>query len=153
MMVAAIAGLSDIAQAWDGTRLGMTSLSTRQQIRNSVGDLLKTNQNPRAALAARQTLRDQVCIAMADRRIDPSERKRLLADANRVLKGQEYTAFEQWLAQLSPLPPSRPAERVVEKAVPREVATTIKIVEPLPEPTIPENVVLPDRMAAVERAW
>ena len=47
-----------------------------------------------AALSARQQLRDEVCIAMADGRITHFERSLILAHAKWILKPEEYAAVQ-----------------------------------------------------------
>ena len=66
-------GIVSVADAWDGLgRLDLKALSARQQVRNavdSVGSLCGIKQSPRSAIAARQDLQNEVCIAMSDKRI------------------------------------------------------------------------------------
>jgi hypothetical protein len=54
-----------------------------------------------AALAARQTLRDEVCIALSDGVISRGEQYSLLVDAKNILTPEEYQSFKQSLARLS----------------------------------------------------
>ena len=60
-----------------------------------------------AALSARQQLRDEVCIAMADGRVTHFERAMILAHARRILKSEEFGSFKESLDYLSPPPVAR----------------------------------------------
>jgi hypothetical protein len=55
-----------------------------------------------AALTARQNLHDDVCIALADGRIDPMERFTIFSHAKGVLAKQEYEGLKQTMNRLSP---------------------------------------------------
>lgn len=63
------------------------------------------------ALAEREQLRDDVCIAMADGKIDNMERYEMLSHAKVVLKPEEYEGFKRALARLSPPTPVKHASR------------------------------------------
>jgi hypothetical protein len=57
------------------------------------------------ALTARQELRSQVCIAMADGQISRMERYIIFSNAKQELESGEYEAFRRSVDQLSPPPP------------------------------------------------
>jgi hypothetical protein len=82
-ILAAVSGVAGIATAWEHSNL--------------------------KALADRQRLQDKVSVAMADGHINAAERSRILADAQRILKPEEYASFEKSLDRLSP--PSETVEQ------------------------------------------
>ncbi|MEN6406220.1 MAG: hypothetical protein ABFC77_07105 [Thermoguttaceae bacterium] len=63
----------------------------------------------RAVLASRQGVRDQVCYALADGQISPSERTAILTHAQSVLTHEEYASFKQKLDKIAP--PLSPVEK------------------------------------------
>jgi hypothetical protein len=75
-----VAGGTQVAAAWEPSRL--------------------------AAMAARQQLRDDVCVAMADGQINRFERYLILTDAKRCLKPEEYAGFKESLDRISPPKPA-----------------------------------------------
>ena len=108
-----------------------------------------------AALAARQNLCDEVCIAIAmgDGRLTPGRRYEILSDAKRILKPEEYAGFRQNLDRVSPPPP--PAQHVAsikrlpmvaKKKVSTGRAKATSLAKALPEPSIPRDAILPDRV-------
>ncbi|MBU4271003.1 MAG: hypothetical protein KKE86_16140 [Planctomycetes bacterium] len=105
------------------------------------------------ALAARQDLRDQVCIAMADGRIGVQERTEILIDAKNILYPEEYRIFKRALDRVSPPPKKRVARHLVKTAwkqpVPKPRPTAKPPAEPSSGPVIPAGAVLPDRMASI----
>ena len=107
--------------------------------------------NRLAALAARQTLCDQVHIAMADGHISPGERYALFVHAKAILKPDEYQSFKKAVDRLSP-PKTLTVQRSV-KVVQRKVLSAASTqAPPLAQPslalTIPAGVALPDGMAS-----
>jgi hypothetical protein len=115
------------------------------------------------ALTARQDLRDEVCVAMADGRITRSERYQILADARRILKGEEYEAFKRSLdramtpksaaAKMLPIVSqgkSPPAERPKVLPVPPvPVAPVPRLADSTPALVIPTEATSPDRVELV----
>jgi len=115
-----------------------------------------------AALSARQQLRDEVCIAMADGRISRLERFFILTDARRILKPEEYASFKQSLDRLAPPPPpvvkkqpataakKQPAtmahKDATKKSTPAAPQKPSPVATMSSTPTIPTDVVLPDRV-------
>jgi hypothetical protein len=108
-----------------------------------------------AALTARQGLRDEVCVAMADGHISPAERYSILTYAKTILKPEEYEGLKRSMDRLSPPKPS-PAKRSTQTAAngsPRTVShRTPPMVESPSRPTIPSGAILPDRMASASNA-
>ncbi len=105
------------------------------------------------ALAARQDLRGEVCVAMADGRISSAERHMILADAKSILKPEEYAGFKRALDRLSPPQPAvaKRTTKVTQRK--KSPLTTQRKASPLakssPAPIIPTGAVLPDRVALV----
>jgi hypothetical protein len=147
MMVASC--VTSMATAWEWSRLDLTALSARQQIRSTVNSAFGLAPTGRSALAARQDLRDEVCIAKSDGQLSTVECQRILVDARRILKPEEYAAFEQSLISMSPeYAKANQSAKIVEK----EDATVLTFKESS-EPTIPTNVIRPERMAFRRRVW
>jgi hypothetical protein len=71
----------------------------------------------RAALAARQQLRDEVCVAMVGGYISRAERYTILTHAKDVLKPAEYESFKRAVDRLSPPWPTTTARVVHATAV------------------------------------
>ncbi|MBN1393913.1 MAG: hypothetical protein JW959_02695 [Pirellulales bacterium] len=67
------------------------------------------------ALAARQQLRDMVCIAMADGQLSAYERSEILLEAKQILYPDEYRAFQQALDRALPARKKSVAKRTAEK--------------------------------------
>jgi hypothetical protein len=112
-----------------------------------------------AALSARQQLRDQVCIAMADGRITHFERSLILANARRILKPEEYTQFRESLDRLSPPMPgaARRLPKLAWGGARREPPATVQPEAPSPAQhstasTASAEVIVTDRVASVPRA-
>jgi hypothetical protein len=105
-----------------------------------------------AALAARQDLYDEVCIARADGKISPASRCTILADAKQILTPQEYESFKKALNRLSPPPPAvakhaaiKRLPKVAEKKVPATRGGAL--VKTVTRPVIPCSALQPDRLA------
>ena len=82
-------------------------------VAGGIAEITAQGQGHLAALSARQQLRDEVCIAMADGRITHFERHLILAHARRILQPEEYQQFKESLDRLSPPTPvaaRRPAK-------------------------------------------
>jgi hypothetical protein len=119
--------------------------------------LLGPSQSPRASLAARQDLYTEVCIAKSDGRVTNAECQRLLGDAKKVLKTDEYASFEQAMISMSPEYVQAHQPRKIfqkPKIVPKEeesqaeeVATVLSIHEASSQPMIPSGVIRPERIA------
>jgi hypothetical protein len=114
-----------------------------------------------AALAARQDLQDEVCIAMAGGHMSPDIRFEILSDAKSILSPAEYVAFKQALDRVSPPPPKKkPAAKQAAKQsaqlaqhkTPSSSLTRRQALQLLAEPShtliVPDSVVQPDRMAS-----
>ena len=69
------------------------------------------------ALTARQKLHDDVCIAMADGRIDPAERFAILSHAKGVLTKQEYEGLKRSMDRLSPPQKAADTPPIAEQSV------------------------------------
>ena len=107
-----------------------------------------------AALAARQDLRDEVCIAMADGHISRESRAQILSDARSILKGDEYQAFRRSLDRLSPPPPPvkqvaavQRLPKVAQKKSSAARSKTTSMAKSSPRPTMPADTIQPDRVA------
>jgi hypothetical protein len=105
-MITVFAAGVQIASAWEPGRLDMTAVSARQQVRGALSHFFRVDQSGKAALAARQDLQDEICIAKADGRITPEEYRQILSDANRVLPAEELPSFKRYLDPMA-FPPSR----------------------------------------------
>lgn len=109
------------------------------------------------ALMARQDLRDEVCIAMADGHISRAERYAILADAKNILKPEEYEGFKQTLNRLSP-PKSTAAKHPTKVAQKKQSPTMAQhqappMADPSLAPTIAAEVVVPDWVASTGGVW
>ncbi len=109
-----------------------------------------------AALAARQDLCDQVCIARAEGKISPENRYTILANARQILKPEEYAAFQQALDRISPPPPPVLVKHATVKRLPKVAVNNVKkspparpkaVVRAWPKPTMPADAIQPDRVA------
>ncbi len=105
------------------------------------------------ALAARQGLCDQVCIAMADGRVSVQERTEILIDAKNILYPEEYRIFKRAFNRVSPPPKKRVARHPVKTArkqpAPKPRPTAKPAAGPSLGPVIPAGAILPDRMASI----
>ena len=109
------------------------------------------------ALAARQDLCDDVCIAMADGHIDRAERYAILANAKNILKTEEYSGFKRTLNRLSP-PKSTAAKHPTKVAQKKKLPTMVQhktppMADPSLTPTIAAEVVVPDWVVSTGGAW
>jgi hypothetical protein len=88
---------------------------------------------PRAALAARQWLRNEVCIALNDGCISPSERYQILCDAKVILTPPEYIVFKQNLDRISPPRPmvakKHSANRLAQKSTTTDVVVKTEVLQ------------------------
>jgi hypothetical protein len=100
VLVTLAAGSGDVASAANRDNLLPLKLP------RNVTTLTAEMPGHRAALDTRQQLRDQVCVAMADGRISPFERSRILGNAKQVLSEEEYWTFEASLDRISPPTPT-----------------------------------------------
>jgi hypothetical protein len=112
--------------------------------------------SPIRELAIRQMLRDDVCLALADHKIDAMERFMLLRDAKRCLPAAEYASFRKALDRLSPTAPE--AKKTVAKGVSVKKASTSTarrrpVVPSPPKLAVPKTVAQPDRIAMASPAW
>lgn len=101
LLAATVLSGAEIAAAWEPSRLDMTSVSVRQQIRGSINRFFHVSSSGKAGLAARQDLQDEICIAKADGRITPEEYSQVLADAKQILTPEEIPSFQKHLNQLA----------------------------------------------------
>ncbi|MEN6449231.1 MAG: hypothetical protein ABFC96_01960 [Thermoguttaceae bacterium] len=102
-----------------------------------------------AALAARQSLRDEVAVATADGRLDRYERAEILGDAKDVLSPAEYKAFKRAMDQRWPMEKPKTAVKHVAKVVERPSVVTPAVDVRLSDGSsrglvIPTGVLLPD---------
>ncbi len=104
-----------------------------------------------AALTARQGLRDEVCVAMADGHISPAERYSILAHAKTILKPEEYEGLKRAMERVSPPMPSaaKRSAQVASNGSPRTALhRTPPVAAASSQPTIPAGAILPDRIAS-----
>lgn len=113
-----------------------------------------------AALAAREDLYDEVCIARAEGNISPQNRCTILADAKHILNPQEFEAFKRALDRTSPPPPQvakHPTIKRLPKVAQKKASTTrpsavvkttrpTAVVKNMPGPTMPQDAIQPDRL-------
>ncbi len=109
-----------------------------------------------AALAARQDLCDEICIARAEGKISIEDRHTILADARQILTPQEYEGFLRGLDRIAPPPPPATkhasVKRLPKVAQKKSPTTRAKAVaKALPRPTIPLDAIQPDRVALAGR--
>jgi len=108
-----------------------------------------------AAFTARQDLRDEVCIAMANGHISRGERYAILLHAKAILKPEEYEGFKRAMDRLSP-PAVAAVPRAAEAAriqAPRQAERLAPPSHgPLLQPVVPASAILPDRMASGDEA-
>jgi hypothetical protein len=104
-----------------------------------------------AAFTARQGLRDEVCLAMADGHISPAERYSILTNAKATLKPEEYEGLKRAMDRVSPPKPS-PAKHPAQVASNGSPRTALHRTPPVTaassQPTIPAGAILPDRIAS-----
>jgi hypothetical protein len=106
-----------------------------------------------AALAARQDLCDEICIARAEGKISPENRYTILADARKILSPEEYAGFRRAFDRIAPPPPPALAKHTSVKRLPsvaqkKSPTTRSKAVaKTLPRPTFPLDTLQPDRVA------
>ena len=155
-----IAGVASTAAAME-----LPSLSA-VAVRQAMDDVwTSTWEPPRlVALAARHDLRDEVCFAQADGRITRLERYIILTDAKKILTPDQYKAFRRAFYQL-PSQEHPPAKHTAERTTKRPVKvvrkspvpTARRKTVPLPEsslkPTIPTEVVTPERVVVNGGVW
>ncbi len=104
------------------------------------------------ALSQRHSLRDAVCIAMADGRISSTERGILFAYAKPIMKAEEYEGFKRSVNRLSP-PPAKNAAKMAKKN--KKPSSTRIVQKKSPTGAVevsdgPRKAVVADRVAA---AW
>jgi hypothetical protein len=91
----------------------ITAVLAMTIIAGNLNTALGKEPSTRAALAARQGLHDEYCVAMADGRITPSERGEMLRYAKKILKPEEFVSFKQHIDQISPPKPVAEKHRIV----------------------------------------
>jgi hypothetical protein len=133
-----VAGGIQPAAGWELGQLNLAAHSARQQLRGVLGGDLGLGQGRYTSLAARQDLRDEVCIAMSDGRLSPDERQQILSDAKRVLKPQEYAAFKQSLEQRSPA--RKTAKRTLGGSTPSATTSAARSSTPRARSSSPPDV-------------
>jgi hypothetical protein len=139
MLVAILAGGTQMAPAQENV-MRLTLAGKLAQI---------TAQGPGrlAALSARQQLRDQVCIAMADGKLSRYERSVLLANAKQMLKPEEYASFRESLNRVSPpAPPAKYAVRSGTKRLP-----VVARADAPPSPQGVTEIIVSDNVAPLSR--
>lgn len=134
VFVILIAGGLSTAQAWQPSRLTM--------------------------LAAREDLRDQVCVALSidGGHISREHRFEILGDAKKILSPKEYEAFRQSLDRISVPPPKKDLVAIRAKQQARDAASTsltrrkamqlMAKLTPSEGPSIPITATMPDRVAS-----
>jgi hypothetical protein len=144
-------------------RWGIASLSLMTILAGGVTVAAAQGPGHLAALAARQKLRDEVCVAMSDGHISRIERYLILGDAKKILKSEEYAGFKQSLDRLSPPMPAptryptqvaqrKPASTAqrnpsrLAKSSPAAQRKSSPVGKLSVTPTIPADVILPDRV-------
>jgi hypothetical protein len=134
LLLMIVAGGASVANAWGTSRL--------------------------AALAARQDLHDEVCIAMAGGHLSPERRFEILADARKILSPAEFEAFGRALDRVAP-PPKKSAvaahfvrhsaqlaqRQAKSLSLTRRQALQL-LAKPSSGPVIPDGVTSPERMAS-----
>jgi hypothetical protein len=133
LLVTIVAGNASVANAWAPSRL--------------------------AALAARQDLRDEVCVALAmdHGHLSPDKRAEILGDAKNILSPTEFEGFKQALDRLSP-PPKKVEKSAAQRAaqmtqrksssLTRRQALQLMAKQPSSGPVMPDGATRPDRMAS-----
>jgi hypothetical protein len=108
-----------------------------------------------AAFTARQGLRDEVCIAMADGHISRGERFAILTHAKPILKPAEYEGLKRAMDRISP-PTVAAGPRATEAApsqAPQQAGRRgAWAAGATLGPVVPASAILPDRMAGVVEA-
>jgi hypothetical protein len=104
-----------------------------------------------AALAARQDLYDEVCIARAGGEISPPARRTILCHAKQILTPQEYEAFKTALNRIAPPPPPSVAKHPAIKRLPKVAeqklpATRGWFAKTTPRLAVPGDTIQPDRL-------
>lgn len=100
-----------------------------------------------AAFSARQSLRNEVCVAMADGSISRAERYAILTHAKTILTPEEYQGLKRSMDRLSP-PPSVAAKHLVQVVKTNPPPAAPEEAPPVAEAsltlTIPADVSLPE---------
>lgn len=104
------------------------------------------------ALAARQNLRDLVCIALADGQVTAWERGEIIGEAKQILSPGEYVSFRRAFNRIAPAPKPSAAQRSAKLAAKKPASKPRPTAKPpagqTPEPVIPAGAILPDWMAS-----
>ncbi len=95
-----------------------------------------------SALAARQAIRDQVCIAMANGYISRGDRYAILLHAKAVLKPEEYEGLKRAMDRLSPPQPAAAKMTAATAKVLRANAKTSPVIVSKTEPPAADGSVL-----------
>ena len=109
-----------------------------------------------AALAARQDLSDEVCVAMAidGGKISPEKRFEILGDAQKILDPKEFEGFRRALDRISPPPPKKLAAKRPNPMAQQESYSLTRLQAmrlsstASAGPVMPAGVTRPDRMAS-----
>lgn len=102
-LVRIMAGLISMAAVgWQVAAAGDRDNLVPLTVAGGIAQITAQGHGRLAAMSARQQLRDEVCIAMADGRMTHFERTLILANAKRILKPEECTQFKESLDRLSP---------------------------------------------------
>ncbi len=110
------------------------------------------------ALAARQDLLDEVCVAMAidGGQLSPEKRLEILGDAQKILDPKEFEAFRRALDRLSPPPPppKKPAAKRPNQTAQQQSSSLTRLQamrlssKASAGPVMPAGATQPDRMAS-----
>jgi hypothetical protein len=139
VLVAMLAGGAQMAPAQENVM--------RLSLAGKLAQLTAQGPGRLAALSARQQLRDEVCIAMADGKLSRYERSVLLANARQMLKPEEYASFRASLDRLSPpAPPPKYAVRGGTKRLPAVVRAAAP-----PSPQGVTEIIVSDNVAPLPR--
>ncbi len=127
LLITVLAASWNDAKGWDSLRLDVMSISTRQQFRGTICNVMGWKQGSMASFTARQDLRDEVCIAMSDGQMSRAERFQILSDAQAVLSAEEFAGFKQALDRYTPAPPA-----VAKRSMKAQQAARLAQAKPMP---------------------
>jgi hypothetical protein len=111
------------------------------------------------ALAAREDLSDEVCVAMAldNGHLTPEKRLMILYDAHKILDPKEFEAFHRALDRISPPPPPPPKKPAAKRPnqVAQQKSSSLTRLQAMrlssrtsAGPVMTADVAQPDRMAS-----
>jgi hypothetical protein len=151
LVITIMAGCIHAAAALEPTRLDLAILGAQQELLGGARAATGWEPGRLTAFAARQSLRDEVCIAMADGHISRAERYMILSHAKGILKPEEYAGLKRSMDRLSPLKPI-PTRRLPQVAQRNAFPKAAPLAGSPAVLHIPSGVVLPDRIALLSDA-